>query len=745
MSKFFLKFILLILVIIFSAIIFFSYIGIETDKFNKLIKNKANDINRYIKLDFKKTKIHINLRELNIEVKLQKPKILIKNNQIFLSKINIFLPFKSFVTSDFLLKKTEVAFIGNDIKDLTKITSIFVPSIVNKKINKIFHKGSLEGELILPFESDGNIGKDYIFNGKISDASINLTKEFSINKLTAEITHSITDDKDKFEIKIKKGFVYKVELSDSTINLEYKNKNIKAETLLRTKGKLDFLQIKKISKFFNLKIKNLKNINGEIDLKTNIDFVLNKKFKVENLLYLTEGDIQYLELQTNKSKIINKYLPDFDNKIVLKDNKIKFANSKSNNTLELNGFLKTKDYFDSFKIKNIYDHNKKSFAVSGVLDLINAKVRVAELNYNKNYKKKSKLNFDLFFILDKYYNINKLNFLEGNNKIYLSKIKLNNKFKIKDFEKLEVKTFENKIKNNNFLVKKLDKIVISGDVFDAEPLLKSLYKNNSEKIFSNNFSSKIKINFDKTFTGTNDDVLDLAIIATIINGSFTKLSLKGNFSENEIVEMSIYQLDLNKKTLYLMSDRARPFMKNFDFIKGFKDGKLIYESISSKEVTNSNLIITDFKVSKVPALAQLLTLASLKGIADTLSGDGIRFESFEMKSNTKANVMNIEDALAIGPAISILLNGYVDKGKVVSLRGTLVPATKLNEIIASIPIVGNILVGKKTGEGVVGVSFKMKGPPKNIKTTVNPIKTLTPRFIVRAVEKMKKQKKEKSK
>jgi len=55
------------------------------------------------------------------------------------------------------------------------------------------------------------------------------------------------------------------------------------------------------------------------------------------------------------------------------------------------------------------------------------------------------------------------------------------------------------------------------------------------------------------------------------------------------------------------------------------------------------------------------------------------------------------------------------------------------------------LVGKKTGEGVVGVSFKMKGPPKDIKTTVNPIKTLAPRFIVRAVEKMKKKKSEKTK
>ena len=186
-------------------------------------------------------------------------------------------------------------------------------------------------------------------------------------------------------------------------------------------------------------------------------------------------------------------------------------------------------------------------------------------------------------------------------------------------------------------------------------------------------------------------------------------------------------------------------IKNFNFIKGFEGGKLEYEATITKEETSSNLLITDFKVSKVPALAQLLTLASLQGIADTLSGEGIRFDSFEMKSNSKDNVMNIEDALAMGPAVSILLNGYVDKGKVVSLRGTLVPATKLNSIIASIPVVGEILVGKKTGEGVVGVSFKMKGPPKDIKTTVNPIKTLTPRFIVRAIEKMKKKKKEEAK
>ena len=329
--------------------------------------------------------------------------------------------------------------------------------------------------------------------------------------------------------------------------------------------------------------------------------------------------------------------------------------------------------------------------------------------------------------------------------IDIKNLKLNKNFETEDFNELKIKTFNNGSKNNDFLIKKSNKVKVSGNLFDAEPLLKSLFKKDDRKTFSKKFNSEIKINFDKTITGTNDDVTNFSMIASINRGSFDKLSLKGNFSENEIIEMSIYQIDNNKKTLQVISDRARPFIKNFDFIKGFEDGKLEYESIISKEGSSSNLLITDFKVSKVPALAQLLTLASLQGIADTLSGEGIRFESFEMKSNSKGNVMNIEDALAIGPAVSILLEGYVDKRKIVSLRGTLVPATKLNAIIASIPLVGDILVGKKIGEGVVGVSFKMKGPPKDIKTTVNPIKTLTPRFIVRAVEKMKKKRQEESK
>ena len=84
------------------------------------------------------------------------------------------------------------------------------------------------------------------------------------------------------------------------------------------------------------------------------------------------------------------------------------------------------------------------------------------------------------------------------------------------------------------------------------------------------------------------------------------------------------------------------------------------------------------------------------------------------------------------------MEGYIENDDLVSLKGTMVPATTINRTISSIPLLGDILVGKKVGEGVFGVSFKIKGPPNKLKTTVNPVKTLTPRFITRTLEKIKK-------
>ncbi len=739
MGKFILRFFLLSLVIIILIVIFLTYFGFETDRFNILIKNKANEINRHTKLEFQKTKIHFNPGEFNLAVKLKQPKVLIRDNQIELSRIDLFLSLKSFISSDFLLERAEVAFVKNDIKDIEKITSIFLPRFINKRFGKIFEKGHLEGEFFIPFNKNGSIGHNYGFSGKISEASINFTKEFSIKNLTTEINHKKEKGGDVFVITVKKGSFFDLDISKSVIYLKNEKNTRKFETSLHTKGKIDFAQIKKISSLFNLKSDFLKNLVTDVNIKTNIFFDLNKKFKVKNLSYSTEGDILDLSFDLERNEIFKEYLINLSSKLDLKDSKIKFEKSDKTQTLELVGLVKIQDGFDKFEVTQKYNYGKKNYHIKGFVGLTNSDFKISKLNYQKNLGEKAELSLDADFSPNKYYNINQLKFLAGKSKVNLENIKLNKNFETIDLKRIDVKTFIDQVKNNDFLVNKSDQIVIEGEVFDSKPFLKSIYAKEARKTFDKNFTSDIKVDFKKILTGTTDEIFNFAMIASIRKGSYDKLSAKGNFSNEEIIEISIYQIDNDTRTLQLISDRAKPFINNFDFIKGFEGGKLEYQSTIKKEVSNSNLIITDFKVSKVPALAQLLTLASLQGIADTLNGEGIRFESIEIKSNTKNNTINVEDLLAMGPAVSILMEGYVDKGKTVSLRGTLVPATKLNAIIASIPLVGDILVGKKLGEGVVGVSFKMKGHPKDIKTTVNPIKTLTPRFIVRALEKIKKE------
>ena len=83
------------------------------------------------------------------------------------------------------------------------------------------------------------------------------------------------------------------------------------------------------------------------------------------------------------------------------------------------------------------------------------------------------------------------------------------------------------------------------------------------------------------------------------------------------------------------------------------------------------------------------------------------------------------------------MEGYQDESGTTSLRGTLVPAKTLNKMISKIPVIGNIVIPKEVGEGLFGVSFKMKGPKGKIKTTINPIKTLTPRFIQKIIDRNK--------
>ena len=304
---------------------------------------------------------------------------------------------------------------------------------------------------------------------------------------------------------------------------------------------------------------------------------------------------------------------------------------------------------------------------------------------------------------------------------------------------IDINYIDQEDKKNDLQIRKKNKdYLISGNSFNINNVIDKLLNSENDKklkIFNKNF--KFFFDIKKIHLDKNNTINNLNGSLSLYKNQISELNLESKFSNQKSIKLSIRNND-DEKITTLFSHKAKPLVDRYKFIKGFEEGDLDFYSVKKNGVTNSLLKIDNFKIQEIPALAKLLTLASLQGIADLLTGEGIRFTNFEMKFSTKNKLMTIKEMYAIGPAISVLMEGYIENDKLISLRGTLVPATTINKMISSIPLIGNILVGKKIGEGVFGVSFKIKGPPKNLETTVNPIKTLTPRFITRTLEKIKK-------
>jgi hypothetical protein len=217
-----------------------------------------------------------------------------------------------------------------------------------------------------------------------------------------------------------------------------------------------------------------------------------------------------------------------------------------------------------------------------------------------------------------------------------------------------------------------------------------------------------------------------------------KISSKGDFGGNNFLDISMKKdKNSDKKYLEIYSDLTRPLLTEYSFFNGLSGGKLLFTSIIDKSTSNSKLKIENFKVVNAPGVIKLLSLADLGGLADLAEGEGLSFDVLEIDMEKNKNFLKLNEILALGPSISVLMEGYQNEKGLTSLRGTLVPAKTLNKMISKIPVIGNIVIPKEVGEGLFGISFKMKGPKGNIKTTINPIRTLTPRFIQKIIDKNK--------
>ena len=518
----------------------------------------------------------------------------------------------------------------------------------------------------------------------------------------------------------------------TNINLEFltKKRIVINDISLSTKY-LYFNEIKPLFKKVNINNQNLKLVkNGKFKVK-NLNLKLDENFNIKDN-YKINGDLNSFNIKINeKYEIINlistfSYTQGF---LSLTDMSWKIINKKNQNSEFFNGKI------EIVQKKNIQDVNI-NFDVKNLKNLLNIPIMNYDLSQVNSQKVKSKLIINR----KKEILLSDLSISDKNNKFVIKDLVLDQNLNLINFNQISIKTnIDNKLNNDFTILNKKKNIAIKGKVFDAKNLLKELSQENEKNVFLNKISKDIEIDLKKILKGTSFPVNKFRLVGKINKGSFEKISAKSDFGGNEHLDISLQKkANTNDKILEVYSDIAAPLLSDFKFFQGLEGGNLNFTSTFGNEISTSKLTINNFKLNEAPALAKILSLADLKGLTDTLKGDGISFDILSAQYNSDSSLMKIDEIFMIGPSISILIDGYVEKKSgLVSLRGTLVPAKTLNNLISKIPVVGDILIGKKVGEGVFGISFKVKGLPNDLKTTVNPIKTLTPRFITRALENSK--------
>jgi hypothetical protein len=108
------------------------------------------------------------------------------------------------------------------------------------------------------------------------------------------------------------------------------------------------------------------------------------------------------------------------------------------------------------------------------------------------------------------------------------------------------------------------------------------------------------------------------------------------------------------------------------------------------------------------------------------AGSRIAFTQLRAPFTVGGGKFRLRDAYMNGPQLGATMRGTVDfKADTVELGGTYVPLYGLNSALGSIPILGKVLVGRK-GEGVVGITFAIKGKLDNPAVMVNPMSVMTP-------------------
>ncbi len=211
-------------------------------------------------------------------------------------------------------------------------------------------------------------------------------------------------------------------------------------------------------------------------------------------------------------------------------------------------------------------------------------------------------------------------------------------------------------------------------------------------------------------------------------------TISGNIANGKAMNV-VLGANNDRRNVKLTSDdagfAARVLLKA-DYLIG---GKLVFDGKFDGPISNALVTITDVRLKDAPLVAQIFSLASLQGLADVLSGEGVLFTDIHAPVRLVDGRIDLPGLRATGPAMGLTARGWIapESGEL-SLDGVLAPSfIGANAVLGALPIIGDLFVSRP-GEGMFAPTYSVRGTFARANISINPVAALTPGVLRRIFE-----------
>ncbi len=381
----------------------------------------------------------------------------------------------------------------------------------------------------------------------------------------------------------------------------------------------------------------------------------------------------------------------------------------------------------------INDLDFSNFTSNVLIDLENTSIKLPQIKFSKELGIKGLVKGDFIFengLLTKISNfqgeVGKASFdgkLELNNSFFkeakfnyisLPGSLISRLYIVKnENKKLILEIDSEKINFDNYLT------FFSDNISDTNELNVS-FKINSEKFLlpggiissgeiNGNYSSENGLDSllkGNVFLGQDIVIKNANIFAKLVEN---QIAFNGTGSINKI---PISMKSADKNIFIISGDDAGEILKGLQITDLVQGGSVVISVTLDEQNTGNYSALIDvskFNVVNAPILVRLISTLSLTGLLNLLEEKGIYFAKGLAQIDNFENKFNIRNIEAMGEAMAITLDGWIDKkNDLLQIHGTMAPATLLNKLLEPVPVLSELLTGGDKA-GIVLTEFRLDG------------------------------------